>query len=84
VVFGEIIAEVFTAGFPINEEMVLSDAVTHPIKAHVHGAGASLADGRIDDTVGGGVIGLDWGWWLRMAHFDESGTEDFGGLAVYI
>jgi hypothetical protein len=41
-------------------------------------------NGRIDNAVGSGIVGLDGRWRLGMAHFDESGAEDFSGLAVDI
>jgi hypothetical protein len=82
VMLGEEVTEVFTAGFPVDEEMVLTDAVADPIEAHFHGAGSALADGRIDDAIGSGIVGLDGRRWLGVAHFNESGTGNFGCLAV--
>ncbi len=83
VVFGVIITKVFFAWFPIDKEVALTDAVTDPIEPHVHGPRAALADGGIYDVKSGGVVGLNWSGQLRMPHFLESRTEDFGGLAVY-
>jgi hypothetical protein len=82
VMLGEVVTEVFTAGFPVDEEMVLTDAVADPIEVHIHGAGSALADGRIDYAIGSGIVGLDGRRWLGVAHLIESGTENFGCLAV--
>jgi hypothetical protein len=80
---GEVVTEVFTAGFPFNEEMVLMDAVVESIEAHIHGAGSALTDGRIDYAIDSGIVGLDGGrWWGVTYLFNESGTENFRCLAV--
>ncbi len=47
-----------------------------------HGGGAALAEGRIDYAVGSGIVGLGGRRWLGVAHLIESGTENFGCLAV--
>jgi hypothetical protein len=43
-----------------------------------------LSDRGVKDVITGGIMCLYRGLWLGMAHFDKSGTEDFGGLAVDI
>jgi hypothetical protein len=83
VVLGEIVAKVFSARFPINEKMVLANADAHSIETHAHCMRTPLADKKVDHAVGGGIVGLYGRWWLGgMAHFDESGAENFSGLAV--
>jgi hypothetical protein len=82
VMLGEVVTEVFTAVFPVDEKMVLTDVVADPIEAHIHGAGLALADGRIDYAIGSGIVGLDRRRWLGVTYFNESGTENFGCLAV--
>jgi hypothetical protein len=62
--------------------MVLVDAAAHPIETHVHCTRTPLVDRRVDDAVGGGIVGLYGRWWLGMAYFDESGAENISGLAV--
>ncbi len=32
----EVVTEVFATGFPVDEEMVLANAVAYPIESHVH------------------------------------------------
>ena len=82
VVFCVIVPHVVSSWHPIDEELSLLDSILDPIEAHINGFGSFLFDGLVGKASSHCVINLDWGWWLRMAHFDESGTEDFGGLAV--
>ncbi len=39
-----------------------------------HGFCSARQDIVGDNTECGAVVGLDWGWWLRVAHFVEDGT----------
>ncbi len=45
VMLGEVVTEVFPTGFPVDEEMVLADAVAYPIESHVHCTRSPLANG---------------------------------------
>jgi len=47
---GEVVSEVVAAFAPMDDILVLGDAVFDPVKTHVHGFGAALLDGVIDDT----------------------------------
>ena len=53
--FGEKICKVLEARAPIYQELALTDAVTDPVEAHVHGFGAASFDSIVDDAIGGGV-----------------------------
>ena len=81
-VFGEIISLIFVAGFSINVEVFLYDTVADPMVAHVEGARTLSANGVVGDAVGRRVIGDDRCGWLRMFHFGQRSTDDFGLLAV--
>jgi hypothetical protein len=45
---GEVVREVVAAFAPMDDVLVLGDAVLEPIKIHVHGFGAALLDCVID------------------------------------
>ena len=47
---GEEVGEVVAAFAPMDDVLVLGDAVLDPVKAHVHGFGAALLDGVINDA----------------------------------
>ena len=49
-VLGEVVSEVVAAFAPMDDVLVLGDAVFDPIKPHVHGFGLALLDGVIDHT----------------------------------
>ena len=70
-VLGDVVSDVFTTRAPINMELLLAYPVPDPMKAHVDGFGAAelhVAGGEAD---GGGVVDLDGGGRLGMAHFFE-------------
>jgi len=57
--FCEVIPFVVFARFPINLELPLSNAIVHPVKAHVNGFGSILFRSVIDDSFCTSVVGLD-------------------------
>ncbi len=69
-----VVAEVGRAGAPIISEVFLRIAVMQPPKTHVHGFGSARQNIVGDNTKGGAVVGLDWGWGLRVVHFVEDGV----------
>ena len=73
--FGEVVSKVATARGPIYVELALLDAITNPVKPHVHSFGALLFYRVVDDAKGSGVVSLDGGGWLGMVHFFKSGAE---------
>ena len=50
-VLGEVVSEVVAAFAPMDDVLVLGDAVFNPIKTHVHGFGSALLDGVIDELL---------------------------------
>ncbi len=36
VMLGEVVAEVFSAGSPVDDELVLLDSIPDPVETHVH------------------------------------------------
>jgi hypothetical protein len=50
---GEVVAEVFSAGAPVDDELVLSDAIADPVEPHVHCAGFALIEGVVCDSRSG-------------------------------
>ena len=47
---GEVVSEVVASFTPMDDILALGDAVLDPVKAHVHGFGAALLDGVINDA----------------------------------
>ena len=66
-----IVAQVFDAGLPVDEELTLACTVADPIKAHVDRFRSFLLDGVVGESVGGGVVDLDWHGRLWVPQFAE-------------
>ena len=82
VVLGVIIRDVAASGSPENMELLLVDAILHPVKSHVHRFGSDLFDGAVRDAACRGVVDLNRGGRLRVSHFDERDADGHGLLAV--
>ena len=41
---GEVVADVFTSGLPVDQEMALFDTVSNPVEYHVYCLGTLLLD----------------------------------------
>jgi hypothetical protein len=50
---GEVVAEVFSAGSPVDDELVLLDPIANPVETHVHCAGFALLEGVDCDSRSG-------------------------------
>ena len=74
-VLGEVVATVVTALAPEDEKLALMDAILDPVKAHIHGFRFSLAHGAVGNSGGTGIVGLDGGGRLWIAHFFKGSTE---------
>jgi len=66
---GEVIREIVFAATPADVELALTDAIAHPMAAHVHCLGASLLDGVVGDALCGVIVGANGSWSLFMAEF---------------
>ena len=80
--FGEVVGEVFGSWRPVNDELLLLDAIFDPVETHVHGSGAALFHRVVDDAGCCGVVGFDWRGWLRVAELFERGAHGGGFGAV--
>ena len=49
VMFGRVVGEIGFAGFVVDMEVALTDAIADPEKAHIHGFGSLLFDVVVDD-----------------------------------
>ena len=67
--FCKIIGFVQGAGFPINVELALADAVANPVKAHIDGLGAFLFDSVIGNASCSAVVCYNGCGRLGMAEF---------------
>ena len=74
-VLGEVVSEVVAAFAPMDDVLVLGDAVFNPIKTHVHGFGSALLDGVIDDTGCARIVSLYWRRSLRVSEFEQCDAE---------
>jgi hypothetical protein len=78
--FGEIVCFVQTALDPVDAELALADAITYPVKTHVHCFGAALFYGIVGNTGGCAVVGLDRCGRLWVAEFLEACAD---GTSVF-
>jgi hypothetical protein len=50
---GEVVAEVFSAGLPVDDELVLFESIADPVEPHVHCAGFALLEVVVCDSRSG-------------------------------
>jgi hypothetical protein len=81
VMLREVVAQVFAAWGPVDFKVALIGSVTDPIKAHVDGFQRLLLYSAVNDAIYGGVVCLEWGGGLMVAHFAESCTSTVASLA---
>ena len=81
-VLGEVIGKFFSSLLPVEAELVLIDAESHPVETHVKIFRALPAHVAGEDSVGGCSVGLDWGRWLWVAHFNEGRSDGNSLLSV--
>ena len=74
-VFGGVVAEVFEARVPSHIEMAFFCLIAGMEMSHFHWAGAMFFDGFVGYSDGGGVVAVDWGGRLGVAHFLESQAQ---------
>jgi len=72
---GEVVSKVAAAFAPMDNVLVLGDAVLDPIKTHVHGFGAALLDCAIDNAQCARIVSLYWRGSLRVSEFNQCDTE---------
>ena len=72
---GEVVSKVVAAFAPMDDVLVLGNAVIDPIKMHVHGFGAALLDCVIDDARCARIVSLYWRGSLRVSEFEQCDTE---------
>ena len=82
VVFREVVGQVFRAWCPINVKLFLVDTILQPVEAHVNRLRLTLLDLLVGETDCCGVIELDGGGGLGMAHFVEGSSDLCGILGV--
>jgi hypothetical protein len=84
VMFGKVVGSIGDTAAPVDNELALADAVTDPIKTHVHGFGSFLFDRVVGDAGGSAVVGDDQGSWLGMSKFFESDALRDRFLAIVV
>ena len=57
---GVVVAKVGVTRLTVYEELALACAIAYPIKAHVDCFHSFFLDGVVDESVGGGVVELNW------------------------
>ena len=82
VVFREVVGQVFRAWCPINVKLFLIDTILQPVEAHVNRLRLTLLDLLVGEADCCGVIELDGGGGLGMAHFVEGSSDLCGILGV--
>ena len=79
--FGHIITEVCGSCAPVGSELFLILSAPKPMKSHVH-CFQFFQDVVVDDAKCRGVVDLDGGWGLWMAHFRKELSLGYGLLRV--
>lgn len=73
--FSDIVSIVTVFWAPVDEELVLANPVLDPVEEHVDDIGGLVLDAVVGKSNRSGVVNLDGGWWLGVAHFSEGDTE---------
>ena len=73
--FSEVVGKVVLSWEPIDDEVLLVDAIFHPVKLHVHRFLFYLLHISVCDSGSLRMICLDWSSWLRVAHFGECDSD---------
>ena len=84
IVFSKVVSIVISPWLPMHTELFLCYAITDPVKSHVNGTGWLLGYGVVGEFGGCGIVCLDGCGWLRVAHFVEHGSDDFGTVAIQV
>ena len=80
-ILGAVIRKICVAKSPVEAELALGFVAVESSESHVHELNVLGDNGFVDDTGGGGVVGLDRRLGLRPTHFDEGlahGDHSFG------
>ena len=68
----------------MDVELLLVDAVSKPVEAHVDCFGSVLSDSRVHDAVGSAVVCSNRGGRLWMIHFCQCGSHGNCIFGVHI
>jgi hypothetical protein len=55
----KVVAEIFCAWFPVDDELFLVDSISDPIKRHIHCSGLALFECVVCNAGCSGVVGFD-------------------------
>ncbi len=61
----DVVAIVIMSGGPVVSKLFLANSIAKPVVFHVHGF-EFFHNIIVHYAEGGGVIRLDWCWWLRV------------------
>ena len=75
VMLREVVGKIELARSPIEAELFEGFPVAEPVETHVHGLRALRLDLAVDDSLGRGIVGLNWCGGLLVAHFLEDETD---------
>ena len=70
-ILGAVVGKICVARSLVEAELTLGFAEAEPPESHVHRLDVFGDDGLVDDTGGGGVVGLDGRLGLQPTHFDK-------------
>ena len=81
-VLGPVVRFVGRARPPVVSKLALGVAASEPVEAHVHRFEGLGEDYVGEDPVRGGIVGLDGGPRLSVAHFHEGCADGNGRFGV--
>ena len=81
-VLGVVVPQIDVTWSVVDKELLLGFTILDPVEAHVDGFGSFLFDGFVGKPDGGGVVNLDGGGRLGMAHSNEGGSDRDGLFTV--
>ena len=82
VVLGVLVPKIDVTWSVVDKGLLLGFAILDPVEVHVDSFGSFLFDGFVGKPDGGGVVDLDGGGRLGMAHLNEGCSDRDGLFAV--
>jgi hypothetical protein len=80
--FGYVVTKVFDTWVPEDSNLLVRHLIYNPEVAHFHGSRALAFYGAVRNADRRGVVTVDRGRGLGMAHLVEDEAQDFGFLNI--
>ncbi len=77
-----VVCKIFFPREIFDVKLTLGNCISNPKEPHFNGLFLLMLDGIFGDTNRCGIVAIDGGWWLRVAHFFKCKSKDSGLFAI--